>query len=257
MSEGKYDFLKEPQWVQTILAMVVVLGGFIYAYPVLDQNFVTFVLRATGLQLSTLFLVSFIGFLFFFLYAFLINYWTGWMSNTLVFAKIRGQRLIYHMNKDKIFEFIPVKERVDEFYKVKKLGEFRINQRAVGWLKNGLVVMPTVWGHDDGVSFEDIKDLYVSSTDPQRVEDRIRSEKLKAQEEERKPVDIKFLLTMATVLMAMGVAAYLILEQVQEGSCQGQLVELAKTCGQVAKDQQQSGIVAKSQEAMGLGVMKQ
>jgi hypothetical protein len=231
---NKYRILFAPKWIEVYAVLIICFGFFFSNYNKIDPNFTLWVINMTNMQMSTIFIASFILNMVFFLYAFAMIYFTRNIINKILWAKIRGKRLIFHRGRDRVYRFyMPVTDEVQ--WTVEGVGAFNINENAMGWLENGVIMMPTVFGHNEGVDYEDIKKKHILTIEPTLTEDRIKNAKLQAIELNKNWLNPQMMAGLIPLVMVIGIAGYLIINQLQNGQCQANLVQLAAQCGEAAK----------------------
>jgi len=167
------------------------------------------------------------------MYAFLMNYWSAFIIHKIIYAKLFRKRVMVCSGEDKIFRFLVV-DKTKKTYRVEGIGEWKINKNAMGWLENGLIMALCKEGFAEMIDLDDIEAKHALTVDEQVFEDRIRSAKIEAQLENQSVMTMKNMMFLIPLTLMVGVAAYLVMSQLQQGSCQAELVTLAKTCGEVA-----------------------
>jgi hypothetical protein len=203
-------------------------------YVSLSTGIATWITGLSGMRVVDLFATSFVFALIGLVYFFLANFWTANITNKMIIAKLLKRRIMPYFGEDNVLRLF-IANTGKGFWSVAGLGSFKVNKDAMGWLPNGTLIMPCVHGHAEGVNIEEIKQKNLLYIDPEAFERRIENAKMEAVEEEKKPVKVADLMAYATIILIIGIVAYLVIGQLQTGECQSQLVSMAKSCGEPAK----------------------
>jgi hypothetical protein len=230
----KHSILKQPAMMQTLMVAGIGFLIFIANYTAIITELSKFWMDLTGLQLKTLFFMTFGLTLVFFMYAFLMNYWSGFIIHKVIYAKLFRKRVVFCKGTDKIFRFLVVDKTAKTYY-VDGIGEWAINEGAMGWLENGLIMALCKEGFGELIDLNIIESKYALTVDDTVFEDRIRRAKLEAQIENSSLLNPKTMMFLIPLVLVIGIAGYMVMMQMQSGSCQAELVQLAQTCGQTAK----------------------
>ena len=143
---------------------------------------------------------------------------------------------MWHLGEDNILHlYLPDTSRKG-WWSVKGVGSFKVVKEAMFWLINGSLSMLTVYEHPEGINVNDIKDRSILKIDPKRFENRNTEARLEGIEAASNPLTNLNLAVLIPLVLIIGVAAYLIMGQMQTGQCQSELVALAKTCGNTAAE---------------------
>jgi hypothetical protein len=229
------DWYKNPVWLQTFFIGAIFAGFVLMNWPLLSNNLATFIVDVTSFRLVDLFAVTAIVALLFMAYFFMATMWTGAITNKLVYAKLFKKRTMWHLGEDNVLHLYLPDTSKKGWWIVKGVGEFKVVKDAMFWLVNGSLSMLTVFGFSEGVNLGDAKDRSILKIDPKNFENRNKEARLEGIEAAANPLNQLNLAVLIPLILIIGVASYLIIGQMQTSDCQSELVKLAQTCGQVAK----------------------
>jgi len=218
---NKWDFLKDPLWVKSLSTLLIVFIGITLMLPTLDRNLMSFVMNLTLMQPQTLFVVVFLIALISMAVHFLIYFWTAGITFKIVLAKLQKRKMEFDKSLDNIYDFVIVRESKGGLWLTKKTA-IGINKVACGWLKNGVMIMPTLENHCEGIAFEEIVDHTDKKINTKAHNDLINAVRV----EERKKIKEGFLnpqnlMVFGTIIIMLCIGGYLLMSQVQTGQAYG------------------------------------
>ena len=92
-------------------------------------------------------------------------------------------------------------------------------------------MMPTTYGHAEGIDYNDIKSNNLLLVDGKSFEDRNKATALEAVEDANKLFNPQVVAWVIMGLLIVGIVGYLLIGAMQGGACQAKLVEIAGKCG--------------------------
>jgi hypothetical protein len=231
IAKGWYN---KPATVQTILIFGIGLLYVFGNYQAISVGITQWIIGVTGVQLVTLFTTTFVSTLLLGAYFFLVTYMTGNITNKILYAKLLKKRLMFYRGEDNIFHFYVPKTKTG-FWSVEGVGEFKVLKDAMGWLENGVLMMPTVFGFAEGIDYNVIKDNQIMLVDAKAFEDRNKATRLEALEDMNKVFNPQVISWLIMGLLVAGIAGYLLINATQNSTCQSKLIEMAGICGEAGK----------------------
>jgi hypothetical protein len=235
-NKDKWEFLKNPKWVQTILMTIVIFAGIAYHMPTLDKNIAEFMINLTSMKVSTLITtITFIAMMEA-LILMLIYSWTGGITLRIVLAKLFRRKTIIELSEDGVYDIKVVSKVKKGFWHVKGI-LYEVDKEALGWFKNGVMTAPILQGYNRLIAFSRVRDNSDIIQDPDKYDDHTKAIRV----EERRKVQQGFLspqnlAPLAMVFMAIGVCGYLLIGQMQQSNLQGELMQCYKECKPVVDE---------------------
>lgn len=229
------NWKRNPVWVQTILVALVVFGFFMMNWSSISNGLTTMLLGVSGMRLVDMFTVCFVVMMVLIAYAVLVAIWTGGVTNKLLYAKIFKKRIMPYLGDDNVLRLFIPKTDKPGWWIVKNIGEFKVNKSAMFWFENGSLAMLTTQDHAEGVDINDIKEKAILKINPKTFENRNKEARLEGIEAANSPFGKYDMGSIVMGILILGIVAFLIMKALESNTCQSELVNLAQTCGEVAK----------------------
>ena len=227
LSRDKWAFIKTNAFVNSLMVFVVFAALMLYMYPAAHDNLLFIVQGITKFDLKTLFNISFLAAFFLGMFTMLNLFYCGNINVKIVLAKLLKRKMVFMKNSDSIYDLKIVKEVKDGKYHVKGYGGFEVVKDAIGWLANGIMIMPVLDNYHRGISFKEVRDNSDIIIDPTPYQDHVEAVKVCERNKLKQGFfSPQVMMPFVMLIMVIGIAGYLIMGAIDNSTCQGRLVEM-------------------------------